>query len=352
MDDGADGYTYDTTARTITVKVEQDARTKQLKVTATYPEGGAKFVNPYKAEGKIDLEAKKVLTGIELEEGKFTFELKDAAGNVIQRKSNAADGTVKFDTITYTQDDVAKSPIVYTVNEVNAGEAGYTYDGKTVTVNVTLTDNGDGTIDAVADAGVTALTFNNTYASTGKVKLGAKKVLTGRTLAEGEFTFQLKDAEGNVLQSKTNAADGTVTFDEITYTQADMKDADGALVKEKSVEYTISEVNSGKAGYSYDDAEQKVTVTLTENGNGTITATADKTAAEVTFNNTYGAEGTAVLEATKKLSGKALEAGEFTFQLLAADGSVIDTKTNDADGTITFTALTYDQDDLADSPYT
>ncbi|MGI6297892.1 MAG: Spy0128 family protein [Saccharofermentanales bacterium] len=156
----------------------------------------------------------------------------------------------------------------------------------------------------------------------------ASKQLSGRALAAGEFSFQLKEG-ATVLQTKTNAADGSITFDAINYSVAD-----------KGLHtYTITEMPSALGGVTIDPMVLTVTVDVVDNGDGTLTATPTYPA-DVTFNNTYAATGSVSLSASKQLSGRALAAGEFSFQLKEG-ATLIETKSNAADGSIDFAAINY-----------
>ena len=299
------------------------------------------FTNTYEANGNVQLSAYKVLKGRTLEAGQFTFVLKDSKGATIDTKTNDANGNVVFKTIAYTQEDVKNSPFTYTIEETPGTNTAYTYAENKETITVTVVDDGKGTITATPDKTGMAVKFTNTYTANGKVTLSAKKKLKGKTLEAGEFTFKLKDSEGNVLDTKTNAADGTVEFAEIAYTQADVD----ATTHKGTKTYTISEVNEGKDGYTYDKDVETITVTLKDDGNGTITATPDKNGAEVLFENEYKADGKVKLKAVKTTEGHLLANEQYTFQLKDADG-VIETKKNAADGSVVFSEITYDQTDL------
>ena len=335
------GYTYDATEYEVVVKVT-DSGNGKLEAKATYTNGPAEFTNTYEAAGNVTLDATKKLTGRTLDADQFSFELKDAAGNVLQTKKNAADGRVSFDTISYTEDDIKNSPIQYTVNEVVESKDGYKYDNSVYTVEVVLKDNGNGTITATptykkGETAAGSMVFENTYTADGEIVLTAAKALEGRTLADGQFKFELKDINGKVLQTKTNTAGGTVTFDKIAYTTEDAG---------QKFKYTISEVVEIEAGYTYDETVYEVIVSVTDEGNGSLTATADYTNGAAEFKNTYKAEGSVVLDAKKTLTGRKLEADQFSFELKDAAGNVLQTKTNTAEGTITFDAIAYDQDDI------
>ena len=334
------GYIYDASGKTVTVTLTDDG---EGTINAVKSGDGAKatFTNNYGANGNVQLSAYKELNGRKLEAGQFTFVLKDkATGETLDTKTNDANGNVVFKTISYTQADAGKT-FTYTIEETPGINTAYTYASNKEEVKVTVVDNGDSTITATPDKTGMAVKFTNAYAANGTVKLGAKKKLKGKTLEAGEFTFKLKDSEGNVLDTKTNAADGTVEFKEIAYTQADVD----ATTHKGTKTYTISEVNEGKDGYTYDKDVETITVTLKDDGNGTITATPDKNGAEVLFENEYKADGKVKLKAVKTTEGHLLANEQFTFQLKDADG-VIETKKNAADGSVVFSEITYDQTDL------
>ena len=186
-------------------------------------------------------------------EGEFTFQMTDGEGNVVSEATNAADGTISMPAIEFG----APGSYAYTLAEVAGDEDGITYDTRTYTVTAHVADKGDGTlgitwsVDGVEPGGT--LTFTNEYApAPTSITLGARKVLEGRELRAGEFTFQI--LEGNVVVSTgTNAADGSVEFEPIVY------DAPGEH------DYTIVEVAGSDAGVTYDDTVYTVHVSVTNN---------------------------------------------------------------------------------------
>ena len=186
-------------------------------------------------------------------EGEFTFQMTDGEGNVVSEATNAADGTISMPAIEFG----APGDYAYTLAEVAGDEDGITYDTRTYTVTAHVADKGDGTlgitwsVDGVEPGGT--LTFTNEYApAPTSITLGARKVLEGRELRAGEFTFQI--LEGNVVVSTgTNAADGSVEFEPIVY------DAPGEH------DYTIVEVAGSDAGVTYDDTVYTVHVSVTNN---------------------------------------------------------------------------------------
>ena len=312
------GVTYSTESYTVKVNVVDNG---QGQLVATVDEAERVFTNTYKAaETKATITATKVLEGKALEAGKYEFELKEGE-KVIATAKNAADGTVTFEDITYT----AAGEHTYIISEKAGSEAGVTYDTAKHEVKVAVTDNGQGQL--VATATKNNPTFTNTYkAAETKATITATKVLEGKALEAGKYEFELKEGE-KVIATAKNAADGTVTFEDITYTAAGEHT------------YIISEKAGSEAGVTYDTAKHEVKVAVTDNGQGQLVATATKN--NPTFTNTYkAAETKATITATKVLEGKALEAGKYEFELKEGN-KVIGTATNAADGTVAFEDITY-----------
>ena len=333
------GVTYSELVYTVTVEVTDDLQ-GNLVAEVTYSLNGetaaeALFTNIYDAaDEQVMLQAFKTLTGRELKEGEFTFLLTDAGGNVIEAV-NAADGTVTFETITYTE----AGTYIYTLIEKAGDKGGVAYSELVYTVTVVVTDDQAGNLVAevtysLDGEAVEKAAFTNTYTTnTTQITLEALKTLTGRELLGGEFTFVLTDAEGNVIEA-VNAADGTVTFETITYTEP------GTYV------YTLAEKAGEVGGVTYSDAVYTVTVVVTDDlqGNLTAEATYSLNGEEVetaSFANHYEAADVQVmLQAFKTLIGRELLDGEFTFLLTDAEGNVIEA-VNAADGTVTFETITY-----------
>ena len=332
--------------------------------------------NTYSASGSLKLTAKKTLTTTEtpLTEGQFTFELRDKDGTVLQTKTNVANGNVTFDEIKYNLvkdaaykdntdkkvDDIGEYQ--YTVNEVKGDAAGYTYDDTVYTINVTVTDAGNGTLTVTPvihsskatseDATVTGMEFTNTYTTSGQIALGATKTLEGQTLEAEQFSFQATemDADGKAVEngySETvkNADGGAITFPIITY-------------KESGTHYyQITEVKDEKSAYQYDESKYVVKVDVTDDNAGKLTAkvtsvtkngepvkSEDLTGA-VTFTNTYSASSDLELKAQKSMKVEAEQLGTFEFELKDADGKVIETVKNDEKGAISFSKLSYTEKD-------
>lgn len=278
---GQDGtITYSDAVLDVTVSATDDG-SGQLTATANKTAADLTFTNTYTPTATTaTITGTKALTGRDLAEGEFSFDLKDADGNVVQTVQNGADGTFGFAPLQLDK----VGTYVYTVSErAGATANGVTYDTTVFTATVTVTENAEThaleTQVAYSKGGkaADAVAFSNSYAPAAtEVKLGASKVLSGKDLKEGQFSFQLKDADGKVLQTAKNAAGGTVGFEAISY------DKPGTYT------YSISEVDDGQKNVTYDAAEHQVTVTVTDDGAGHLVATVtyDGDVAPV-FKNTY-----------------------------------------------------------------
>ena len=326
--DGAKGYTYDTKAPEVTVAVTDNGQ-GQLVATETYATP-AEFTNNYQAlSTTAAFSFTKKLTGRAQKAGEFSFDLTAPEAKDNQTKATADEnGTVNFDPITYTQAGVYE----YTVKEQNGKLGGITYDEKAYKVKVTVTDKA-GQLEATVEY-PDGQEISNTYqaASVSKV-LKASKALTGADLADDQFTFELVNkATDKVVQTAKNKADGTVTFPAETYTEVG------------NHTYIIREKNDGSKGYTYDDKTVEVTVAVTDNGQGQLVAT-ETYATPAEFSNNYQAlSTTASFSFTKKLTGRAQVAGEFSFDLTAPEAKDNQTKaTADENGTVNFDPITYTQ---------
>ena len=321
------GVTYDTAKHEVKVKVTDNG---QGQLVTTVTGNNPTFTNTYKAAKTSEtIKAKKVLEGKALEADKYEFELKEG-DKVVATAKNAADGTVTFKEIEYNE----AGDHTYTISEKAGSEAGVTYDTATHEVTVNVTDNGEGKL--VATVTGNNPTFTNTYkAAKTSETIKATKVLNGKALEAGKYEFELKEGD-KVVDTATNAADGTVTFKEIEYNEAG------------SHTYTISEKAGSEAGVTYDTATHEVTVNVTDNGEGKLVATV--TGNNPTFTNTYKAAKTSeTIKATKVLNGKALEAGKYEFELKEGD-KVVATAKNAADGTVTFKEIEFNE--AGDHTYT
>ena len=267
-----DGVTNDSPKNfTVTVKDNGDGT---MTATASDIPG---FVNTYAVQPTdysvtTDVSIAKKLVGRALNAGEFKFQLLEG-NEVVSEGTNDADGNVTFDAIRYTSADLGEH--AYKVREV-AGEAGgVTYDKSEYDVKVNVTDNHDGTLSAKASSDG-AIEFKNSYAvNPTSVSFSATKVLDGAELKDGQFSFVLKDDEGNELQTAKNAADGTVSFQPVEFA------GPGTHT------FTIAEVNDGQANVTYDDASYQLTVNVADDGEGHLSASVDGQAP--VFKNTYTA---------------------------------------------------------------
>lgn len=340
-----------------------------LTAETQYPQG-KDIINTYSTGAPIPMDIKgsktlshaEVLTPKDIT-GKFTFTItaltdgapmpenttaeNDAAGNV-----NFGKTTFKLsdlENVTPAKDGSRSKTFEYKVTE-SGSAAGVTNDPDAVTgkkFTITLTDDGKGYLSATKDSTQeSAFTFTNTYtvgelpsSITDQIKIDKK--LTGRDLKKGEFTFELLE-NGNVVATGSNDASGNVTFEKIKYTQPGHHT------------YTVREVNNDLGGVTYDDQAYTVYTTITDNRDGTMNAKHEAFAVidgkelaqvdEITFNNKYEAKGTtASIGAVKRLTGKDLKDGQFTFQLKDETGKVIDEAKNDKAGAISFKALEFDK---------
>lgn len=268
-----DGVANDATAtRTFAVKVVEDTNAGTLVAEVLpaegTPEGKGAFeftntygVNPTPSSVTDQIKVNKKLKGRDLAEGEFEFQLveiaADGSESVAATGKNAADGTVALSPVTYT----APGTHGYELREIAGTAGGVTYDRAAYRVRTTVADAGNGTLTVrheLADAegnavGDTSVTFTNGYeAAPVTLKLGAAKVLKGAELKAGQFSFELKSRDGKVMSTAKNAADGSVTFDALTFKQAG------------TYTFTVSEVDDGQAHVTYDKAVHKIVVTVSD----------------------------------------------------------------------------------------
>lgn len=268
-----DGVVNDATAtRTFTVRVVEDTNAGTLAAEVLpaegTPEGKGAFeftntygVNPTPSSVTDQIKVGKKLKGRDLVEGEFEFQLveiaTDGSESIAATGKNAADGTVALSPVTYT----APGTHSYELREVAGTAGGVTYDRATYRVRTTVTDAGNGMLAVrheLADAegnptGGDSVTFTNGYeAAPVTLKLGAAKVLKGAELKAGQFSFELKSRDGKVMSTARNAADGSVTFDALTFKQAG------------TYTFTVSEVDDGQAHVTYDKAVHKIVVTVSD----------------------------------------------------------------------------------------
>ncbi|ORJ33408.1 adhesin [Streptococcus oralis subsp. tigurinus] len=335
------GVTYDANPVEVKVTVTTDATTGKLVAAVTYENDDKTFENTYAAEKtSASLEVTKKLTGRELKADEFEFVLKnDADGSELQKVKNTADGKVTFAPIEYTKAGTYN----YTIVETNAGQTidGVTYDNLEVKVTVEVTDDGEGKLHANVTYPADK-EFNNSYGtSKAKASLEVTKKLTGRELKADEFEFTLTDQDGNVKETVKNDKDGNVKFSELEFDKAG------------TYTYKIAEKAGTATGIQYDTKTITATVTVADNGKGVLEATVAYDD-EKAFENTYTPAGatSVTLGAKKVLEGKDLEAGKYSFELKKEDGSVVETVTNAADGTVTFSPISYDESQVGTHKYT
>ena len=294
-----------------------------LSITNTYS------VSPV----KVSLSGHKTLTGRALKAEEFNFQLKDAQNKVVSTATNDADGNFHFDDLTFDEPGTYTYTVSEDTSSLPAGGSPVTEGPKSVTIVVT--DNGDGTLSA--DVRKDALEFENSYeAGAAMVQLSFAKTLSGRptALTDGEFQFQLKDEQGNVVATASNDAAGTVTFPRMAFGEAG------------TYTYKVSEVVDSAAGITYDAGVRTVTIKVTDDGKGYLVAETSVDG-DTTFANTYKAAPvsygvTQDVKVSKTLTGRDLRAGEFEFELVE-NGNVVATASNDAEGNVNFDALEYDE---------
>ena len=290
-------FTYTVTESGNVSGVDNDTETsKTFMVTVTDNGDGSLSVESNPAQGalfsftntyNVDLEESsptgeggititKNLDGRNLNDGEFTFELVDQNDTVVATGTNDANGTVELDTVKFTE----PGNFTYTIREAKGSLGGVDYDAVQYKATATVTDNGDGTLKvewSFADASNNGLgenasiTFNNTYtAQPTSVSLGTGKLIEGRALAAGEFTFKLTDADGNEISTATNEENGAVTFDTITYdTPGDYTYTITEVVPQDTDPFTDGIQNNG---VTYDESVYNATVKVTDNGKGNLTA--------------------------------------------------------------------------------
>lgn len=345
--DADNGITYDSKTHTIVTTITDNGKGQ---LVATHELEDAKeakdaksieFKNAYTTNaaeaslvGKKNLQVPDDLTPADIT-GKFTFTVTGEEGAPMPASTsvhNDADGKVDFGKITFTLDDLNKAlgeksekrehTFTYTVTE--SGEvAGVTNDAKlSREVSFTVTDDGKGTLRVSRKPdGNVAFTFTNTYSVTPVEtsvtdQITATKVLTGRDMAEGEFSFELVEGEGKdakVVATGKNAADGKITMSAIEYTKAGTH------------AYTLREVKGNAGGITYSDAKFTIETTITDNGDGTLSATHElKSATPATFENTYSVtplDAELDFDLSKVISGRDWTDGdEFSFTITAPEG--------------------------------
>lgn len=365
------GVTKDGTVTTITYTVKDVGHAGRLKVvdkTITRSDGktanGIRFDNTYNPKGvgctlggvKTIINADTATNRIP-QDGEFTFALTSHDGAPMPEGSKDGVKTVTNTGTGFTfgrMDYDKPGTYVYTVTEQAGRDPTIGYSTQAYDVTVTVTDQG-GMLSATVDRQATDVRFDNTYTPTPVgVTVKADKHLTGRDLNDGEFAAELKDSDGNLLQTKRFArvprdaqsdkanvreGEGTLEFDKLTFDRAGV------------YTYTVTEQDGNLGGVTYDRTVHTVTVTVTEDAKThrlvAAVSYSDGEGGEegILFRNTYRPGNVVVeLAARKNLTGRGLKADEFEFELVDKDGKVIDSARNDKDGDIRFKPLTYSRD--------
>ena len=278
----ADGVTNDPQAtKEVSFKVTDDGNGKlTVERQGSASDPAFAFTNTYSVQPTVSsvtdqVTVTKQFTGRDMAAGEFAFELLEG-NNVVATGTNGADGSVALSSITYTEPGTHS----YTLREVGGGthKAGVEYDGSVFAVTTTVTDNGNGTLSVAhkVDSDANAVGFANTYAPAAtSVTLGASKVLNGKSLEDGEFSFALEGEDGTQLAAK-NDANGMVVFPAIQYSEAG------------TYQYTLSEVKGSEVGVTYDETAYAVTVVVEDDGEGSLIATVSYEGGKApVFNNTY-----------------------------------------------------------------
>ena len=365
------GITKDGTVTTITYTVKDVDHAGRLKVvdkTITRSDGktanGIRFDNTYNPKGVgYTLGGVKTIINTDTEtnripqDGEFTFKLTSHDGAPMPKGSKDGVKTVHNTGIGFTfgrMDYSKPGTYVYTVTEQADRDSTIGYSTQAYDVTVTVADNG-GMLAASADRQANDIRFDNTYTPTpASVQLEADKHLTGRGLNDNEFSAELKDSNGNLLQTKqfthsprntqsdkatAREGNGTLDFDKLTF------DKTGVYT------YTVDEQDGTLGGVTYDNTIHTVTITVTEDAKShrlvASVAYSNGKASEksILFQNTYQPEDVLVgLSAKKNLTGRELQAYEFEFELVDDKGNVIDSEKNDKQGNIQFKPLTYGRD--------
>ena len=311
------------------------------------------------------LQVKKLLkegeTNLPLTDDQFEFVLKEG-DNTLETAKNKANGTVTFKELSYT----AEGTHTYTITENKGTDASINYSTQTITATVEVKKVNDKLVATVTYSGGDTEkgdTFTNTKTPPAPVpptvkpttaQFKAKKVLaingsSDRTLKANEFTFLLKDQAGTLVDTKTNGENGDILFSPVSFNEA------GTFT------YTITEQKPAtpESAITYDESVHTVTVTVTKDANGQLNADVQYDGKKniPTFTNTYTpptppTPSEKQITTSKILEGRDLQGGEFSFNLLDENGTVLQTKQNAADGTVTFDAIAYTEAMIGTHKYT
>lgn len=361
-----DGIAYSGNVAEITVTVKPNKK-GELSADVKVTSGETEFKNVYAAdpvESSVtdQITAAKSLTGRDLAEGEFSFELLEIADKEVkpvETVTNGADGKVTFSAIRYTE----IGQHTYMLREVKGDAGGITYDDTTYTIVTTISDNGKGQLAATHELkgakDVKSIEFKNAYTTnaaeaslTGIKNLQVPDGLTPADIA-GKFTFTVTGEEGTPMPanaSVTNDAKGKVDFGKITFTLDDLNKALGEKPEKREHTFTYTVTESGEVAGVTNDAKpsREVSFTVTDDGKGNLSVSRKPDGnAAFTFTNTYSATPvetsvTDQITANKVLTGRELAAGEFSFELVEGD-KVVAKGTNAADGTIAMDKIAYDK---------
>ena len=325
---------YDDMKATILVAVDKEGRAYVAHTTMpedTIFNNSVKQTTPAETVLTFD----KVLAKGTLKDHEFQFQLRDDKGNIVDTTTNDASGKITFKPLVHAQAGVYR----YTVKEVNTNDENIVYDNKVADVTIKVAK----TIGETLNSMVSTVTYPQDKTFTNTVKdlqpatasLHFTKRFEGGQLKGGEFTFELRDDKGTVIQTVTNDKDGNVTFNPITYTEA------GNHI------YHVSEVKGTDPDVNYDSKVADVNVMVVKTIGDTLNTLVSTTkySQETAFINKVKETKatTAEIVFNKALHGRDLKAGEFTFNLRDEKGQVIATASNDDKGKIAFTGLTYDE---------
>ena len=405
------GMTYSQNVATVTVTVTDNLHGGYAAAVSIT---GETFTNTYATSldynGEGGLNIIKNLANHDIGSGQFGFTVTPAdsesaekadlalGGNpvtaeAVTNSEGIASATIPvFSSMQFTQADSGKE-YTYTISENQGDDAGYTYDGTTYTVVISVADDGNGiltvttTVSGGADGEMTytydntdsayepaSVTFNNSYNATGElggngeVSIQASKELTNRDQVAGEFNFIVTDKAGNTAATGSNSADGSISFSPISYSKETMfRDAANGIAQKSSADgkdifayqYTVSEDTSNlPEGVAPVAASFQITVTVTDNNDGTlgIAVTYPEENGSLTFRNTYGAsaEASVYVGGSKNLEVASGDnapdiAGQYTFEISGSEGAPMPertTATNDAAGNVSFGYITYTMENV------
>ena len=382
------GMTYDTTVKTVTVNVTDDGNGRLTASLAA--DTDTTFTNTYQPTGTTTVASfglTKAFTGTTWDTEEFTFNLagsegapmpKDAEGNDVTSVTVGADDVkdgvapIEFGEITYDR----IGTYTYTITEANGGQTidGIHYDGHKVVVTVSVTDNLHGGFTAAVTNVTGDKQFTNEYGTELDVDNGIQivKNLTGHDIADDQFEFTVT-AQDEASAKKAGFKDGAMS--QVVKVNAATMDGDGTATAvmpilsgmhftdgehDATYTYTVEETKIGGSGYTNDTDVKTVAIKVADDGNGTLTVTTTVTngdgttdtyindnrgntaTAQVTFNNSYQATGSATIKGTKHLENGQLSGNDFQFQIVNdKSGQVVSTGTNDAAGTVNFDAIDY-----------